>query len=157
MIPTKTPEVISRIKKIRRELIKIKKMYKTHHRKWRIYKRVSTCFKVSINTLNAITISSLVISFTGSFPILILTITSSTISSILSVIHDTVGFPEKYMNHQTSFLQLLDLHSTYNNLLLGDTPNYTSILNEINAKLGLILDSANVVSVSSSFEEHDVA
>lgn len=142
-----------KIKSINHELNKIKRMYKSHHKRWRKYKRLSTALKLVVNILNGVTVSSLIVSIVGISPILILTMITSSLSTLLTVIHDTVDMPRKISNHQTAYLQLLDLHRTYQNKMLSSNPDYSDILIELNCKIGLILDSAHVISISSSDSE----
>ena len=151
---TDTPANIQQAKSklIRKKLREIRELYKKNFKKFKTYKRYNTTFKVIINVLNACTVSSAVISFSGMPIIAILTIATSSISTILSVINSTIDFQARYHVYQTSYLQLKDLYDSNTSNLLSRHSNLDHILNDINQKLGLILDSSNPVSLSSTDE-----
>lgn len=132
------------------ELCKIKSLYKKHYKNFRKYKRLSTISKVIINLCNSITVSSVVLSFSGTFPILIVTIVSSSLSSGVSVISDSFDWIGKMHSSQTSYLQLLDLYNSYNIQSTHRNADYTKLLEQINSRLGLILDNSIPVSESLS-------
>jgi hypothetical protein len=138
-----------KLKLTKKELAKIKKEYKKHYKNFRKYKKYSQYSKVIINVLNGVTVSSVVLSFSGALPILILTICSSTLSSLTSIISETCEWTGKMYQSQTSYLQLKDLYQTYKIKSIGLNANYDEILNELNNKYGLISDSSMPVSLSS--------
>lgn len=140
----------SKSKLVRQQLSKIKKMYKANLKQYKKNKRINTILKLIVNILNAITVSSLVISFSGAVPVLIVSLAASSLSSIISVIDQSVGYNSKSYQYQTTYLQELDLYNTYNNKILIKNTDLNEVLNELNNKLGIILDSAGpVVSISS--------
>ena len=139
-------------KLIRKKLREIRALYKKNFKKYKKHKRLSTIFKVVINVLNAVTVSSAVIAF-SSIPIIsIITIASSTLSTIISVINNTIDFQSKSQTYQTTYLNLKDLYDSNTSSMLSKHSNLDDILNDINNKLGIILDSANPVSISSTDE-----
>lgn len=139
-----------RVKLINKQLSTIKKLYKKNFRLFKKYKRINTIMKVGINLCNAVTVSSLVLSFSGAVPILVLTIASSTLGGTLQVINDTVDYQAKAHTHQTTYLQELDIYNTYMNEMLSKNRNLDNILTELNNKMGIILDSSLPVSTSST-------
>lgn len=139
-----------KLKMIHKQLAKIKKEYKIHHKNFKKYKLYHTCCKVSINLLNGVTISSVVLSFSGALPILVVTICSSTASTLLSIISDTIDFQGKMQTSNTSYLQLLDMYNTYRVKCITPRANLDEILLELNAKYGLIYDSALPISDNSA-------
>lgn len=154
MLPKNTDSDIqlnnSKSKLIKQQLSKLKKLYKENHHQYKKNKRINMILKLFVNVLNAVTVSSLVIGFSGAAPVLIVSLTASSLSSIISVVNDSVGFLGKAHQYQTTYLQTLDLFNTYNSKLLIKNSNLDEMLTEINNKLGLILDSAGpLVSISS--------
>lgn len=147
-----TSDMLDRDKKrlIQKQLQTIKNLYKANFKRFKKNKRINSILKVTINLCNAVTVSSVVLSFSGAIPILVVTIVSSSIGGIVSVINDTVNFQEKAEIHKTTYLDMLDIYNTYSNLMLKDVVDYDSILSEINNKMGLILNSAIPVSTSSN-------
>ena len=144
-----TTRDLDRVKLINKQLSSIKKMYKKNFKLFKKHKRIDTVLKVTINLCNAITVSSVIVSATGALPVLIVTIATSTIGGGLSVIRDTVDYQSKAHTYQTTYLQELDIYNTYTNLMLSKDRNLDNILNELNAKMGIILDRALPVSTSS--------
>ena len=117
-----------------------------HYKKYKKYKRNNTICKGGINCLNAISVSSIVLTFTPVSPIfMVVALTSNTISGITTAILNAIEIENKIHSHNTSYLQYSDL---YRNLQARIRKNGISsedldgLLCELNEKLGLIEDQS---------------
>jgi len=126
---------------------------KEHYKKFMKYKRYNTLSKTFINTMNAVSVSSLVLTFTPTAPIaIIIAISSTSISSVSSAVLNSFQLDNKIQSHNTSYLQYADIYREYNakirrNHLTSD--DYDDLLCELNARLGLIEDSSLPIRVIS--------
>ncbi len=143
-------QTLKKIKMINHQLKKIKKMEHTHYKNFKKFKKIITRCKVAVNVLNAITVSSVVLSFSGAIPILVVTIVSSTLSGLIQVVTDSVDYQDKMHTSQTTYLQLLDIYNVYKLKVMSKDPDYDDILLELNSKLGIVLDSAEAISITES-------
>jgi hypothetical protein len=137
---------------IQKYLAKITQRKHEHYKKHKIYKKRNLIAKAAINTLNTLSLTALAITFAGVPFVIISTAVTSSLSAIGTAVLSVVDLERKSHTHHTSYLQYQDLHSNYESMLLRNHLNgddlYT-ILTELNAKVGLILDSSEPVSVSS--------
>ena len=134
------------------ELInKIKGRKIKHKKKHRKLKKINTILNITIHGLNAVSVSAIVISFSGFPPIVILSLITSSLATIIGVSKEAYGFDHKIQSHNTAYLQYQDLELTTQNKILRNNmsaDDYTILLDDINAKLGLISDSAEPISTS---------
>lgn len=155
MFPTvqRSIEEIKKLKILKQHLSKIKRMKKVYYKKFKKYKSINTCSKIIINLLNALTVSSLVLTFSGAVPVIIVSIVSSSLSSLGSVALNTFDMDAKIHSANTTYLQLDDLFNTYYTKIykkdISDS-DLNTMLNELNNKLGLIQDNALPISMNSS-------
>ena len=123
--------------KVRRDL---------HYAAFIKFKKTGTVCKSFINTLNATSVCSLVLSFSPVSPAtVIVALVATSISSVASVTIASYDLDTKTHSHKTSYLQYIDIHRDIsarlrrNGLTSEDLDN---ILTEINARLGLIEDQS---------------
>ena len=100
--------------------------------------------------LNAFVTCSIVAAYIGESEVLIASLIVSSIASIATPVMAVLDFKEKQHDNHTSYLQLYDLFNDGKNQLLKASVDLDGLLANLNAKLGLILDSADVVSISES-------
>ena len=135
---------------IRRRLDRIKHRKVEHFRQFKRLQRLSTKFKAVINVLNTISVTSLVLLFSGSEPTLIICACSTSLSAIGTAVLSVVNMEEKSHSHQTSYLQFVELHDSYTAELLVDNlsgQDLDRILTDLNSKVGLILDTCEPIEL----------
>lgn len=120
-----------------------------HYKKFKKFKKITTFFKCAINGLNAVSVSSLVITLSGNPITLVIGLVATSLSTIGSAILTGADFEGRYRSHQVSFLQYQDINRDINGRLLRN--NLTSldldvILTELNNRIGLIEDSEYPIS-----------
>ena len=139
--------------------IKCQKLSQLHYLKYRKLKRIGTWTQVIINTLNAVSVSSLVMNLSPkNINILILSLVVTTLSALLSVVMSTYEVGHKIHSHHTSYLQYLDIsRDTFNRLRINSltSKDLDEFLNNINTKLGLIEDQSLPLRLSKSFHDGD--
>lgn len=131
-------------------LITIKKMKKEYYKQFKKFKKRNTGLKLAVNVLNAVSISTLVISITSFPPMAIASIISTSLATITGAVSATIDYEYKYHQANLSYNQLNDLYSSSINKLTLPDADYDSILTEITSSLSLILDTALPLSVSGT-------
>jgi hypothetical protein len=138
---------------IRCRLDRIKQRQSEHFRQFKRLKRVNMKCKVFINVLNTISVTSLVLTFAGTGPTLIICTCSNSLSAIGTAILSVINMEDKSHSHQTSYLQFVELHDTYTAELLVDNlcgQDLDRILSDLNSKVGLILDKCEPIELVKS-------
>lgn len=132
----------NKIELITKYLNEIHKKQKKHYNKYRKYRKLHILCNTSINVLNAVCVSSLVLSFTPVSPItLIIALTFGASSSILSAMDGVINLSNKSILNQTSYLEYINLYRYTKNLLYKNNLNSIEldrILNELNDKVTII-------------------
>lgn len=123
----------------------IKKKQDINYKKWRQLKKINTIIRPSLTALNALSVSSLILSISPLSPIfIILALSFSTTSAVGFAIMDAVRIDMKISNYHMSYLQFSDLYRTTNIIIKKNhmtSNDYDLLLNELNTKIGLIEDS----------------
>jgi hypothetical protein len=135
---------------IKSRLDRIQESQREHFRLFRKLKRLNTVFKAVINVLNTISVTSLVLTFSGSDTTLLVCAVSNSLSAVGSAVLSVVAVEDKVHSHQTSYLQFVELYDTYFVELLKDDLNGRDldvILTDLNAKIGLILDNCEPINI----------
>jgi hypothetical protein len=138
---------------IQKYLARIKERKVRNYKKYTTMKKRLTACKAVINILNTASVTSLAITFAGLPVVLISTAITATLSAIGTGVLTVIDMDRKVQSHHTSYLQLSDLHATYEASLLKTNLTEDEIyhmLQELNTKVGLILDSSEPVSISLS-------
>ena len=134
---------VSMIKKI---LENVKKSKIKHYEQFGKYKKINTFIKSLVNGFNAVSVCSMVLSFSDIKPgVMIISLTSTSISSITSAISSAVDIENKVHSHNTSYLQYNDLYRDIAARLLRNgmtSSDLDVLLSEINSRVGLIEDSS---------------
>lgn len=156
---TPTNTNVNRSKKlmlINHQMKRIKEMKKVHFKKFQTLKKFDVIFKSIVNMLNTISVTGLVLNFTGTPFSLYVSTTTSTLSAIMTAVLSVASLESKYHSHQTSYLQFIDLYDTTNVELVKD--NLTSsrldtLLEQLNTRINLILDTCEPITYSISSPE----
>jgi len=137
---------------VRKTLADIKNKKLIHYRCFSKYKKINTIIKSFVNTLNALSVCSMVLTFTPvSDEIMILALSSTSISGILSAISSSVDFENKEHSHNTSYLQYTDIFRDMTARLLRNGLSSTdldNLLSELNDRVGLIEDHSLPISIT---------
>ena len=132
--------------KLEDELDKIKLLKTKYYNCFKNLKKYNTVCKICVNILNAVSISSLVMTYTPiSHVCLIIGLASTTLSTIISVFSSSYGFDNKISTHQTTALQYADLYRDIQAKLLKNhltSDQCDIIIAELNIRLSLIEDSS---------------
>jgi hypothetical protein len=146
-----TENFIAKISMIRQRLEKIRLRQKEHVRQFNRLKKWNINFKALINVLNTISVTSLVLTFSGSETTLIVCTVTNSLSAIGTAILSVINMDAKVHSHQTSYLQFVELHDTYIAELLHDDLSgldLDRILIDLNTKVGLILDHCEPIELA---------
>jgi hypothetical protein len=148
----------AKLSMIRQRLDHIRRRQVEHFRQFKRLTIWNTKFKATINVLNTISVTSLVLTFSGSHTTLIICAVSNSISAIGTAILSVVDVESKAHSHQTSYLQFVELYDTYMVELLHDNlhgSDLDRILNDLNSKVGLILDNCEPIELSTDIPRTD--
>lgn len=141
-----------KIKAIKGQLCELKKFKHEYHSLFLHYKKKDLVFRIILNLCNAVTLSSIVLTFVDTnYIFMYVSLGFSSLSTIIGALYSTLDLPSKATSAQTSWLQIKDLYNTYNAKLLRNhlsSQEYDTMLEEINVKIGLVLDSGLPVEVS---------
>ena len=136
------------IKDILKE-ISIKK--KIHYKKFYKFKKINTFCKSFINGLNAVSVCSLILTFSpGSIALVITALSATSLSAITSAIHTSTDVEGKVHSHNTSYLQYTDIYRDISARLFRNhlqSEDLDILLSEINARLGLIEDQSLPITI----------
>ena len=133
-----------KVEMIRSILDDVKKRKCKHYKQFGKYKKINTFTKSLVNALNAISVCSMVLTFTPVSPaILVVALSATSISGISSAVHSSTDIEGKFHSHNTSYLQYTDLYRDVSARLLRNgmsSFDLDNLLTEINARMGLIED-----------------
>ena len=136
---------------IRQILDDVKRRKKEHYKQFGKYKKINTFTKSLVNALNAISVCSMVLTFTPTSPaVIIIALSATSISAISSAVHSSTDIEGKVHSHSTSYLQYTDLYRDVsarllrNNLTSEDLDN---LLTEINSRMGLVEDHSEPITI----------
>ena len=136
----------SKVKLIRSILDDIKKRKDIHYKNFGVYKNLSMYSKTLINTLNAVSICSIVLNLSPvNQTTIIIALASTTISSLVSAIQSAVDLDFKSHSHNTSYLQYNDTYREVSARLLKNgltSDDLDLMLYELNNRLNIIEDSS---------------
>ena len=134
---------------IDKQMKRVKLMKTIHFQKFRKLKRLDVIFKSIVNALNTVSVTGLVLNFTGNPFSLYISTTTSTISAIMTAILSVANLASKYHSHQTSYLQFIDLYDTINAELVKENLNGEQLdllLEKLNVRINIILDTCEPIS-----------
>ena len=140
-----------KIELIRTILEDVKKRKIIHYRYFGKYKKINTIIKSFVNTFNAISVCSLVLTFIPISTISsIIALTSTSISTILSAIHSSIDIENKVQSHNISYCQYNDIYRDVSARLLRNglsSSDLDNLLNEINTRMSLIEDQSLPITI----------
>lgn len=135
-----------KVEMVRQILDDVKKRKCKHYKQFGKYKKINTFTKGVINSLNAVSVCSMVLTFTPVSPaILVVALSATSISGITSAINNAMDIEGKVHSHNTSYLQYTDLYRDISARLLRNgmsSQDLDLLLSEINARMGLIEDQS---------------
>lgn len=139
-----------KIEMIRSILNDVKKKKKQHYKQFGKFKKINTFAKSIVNSLNAISVCSMVLTFTPVSPaVLVIALSATSISGIISAVNSSTDIEGKVHSHNTSYLQYTDLYRDISARLLKNgmsSQDLDHLLSEINARMGLIEDQSLPIS-----------
>jgi len=145
-----TPNYNGKIEMVNNILEDIKKRKILHYKQFAKFKKANTISKSVINSLNAISVCSMVLTFTPvNSAVMLVAIAATSVSGITSAIHSSIDIEGKIHSHNTSYLQYTDLYRDVSARLLRNgmsTHDLDLLLSEMNARIGLIEDSSLPIS-----------
>ena len=128
---------------IRDELKKIKERKLKQYNRYKKLKSFNITSKTIINLLNAVSVSSIIVSYSYLPFSTIIALSSTAISSLLSVLLSSYEMDNKITVHHTTSLQLSDLYRTINLRILRNnlsSDDLDEIILDVNDRLALIED-----------------
>lgn len=137
-------------KSLKQSLKGIKNKKNKHYNKFRKFKRWNMIIKAIINGLNAISVSSIVISLSPASPVMIIiALTSTSLSGVITATTNAIGIDDKVNSHHTSYQQYGDLYRDINARLLRNglsSEDLDNLLSDLNTRLSLIEDNSLPIS-----------
>lgn len=137
-------------KSLKQSLKGIKNKKNKHYNKFRKFKRWNMIIKAIINGLNAISVSSIVVSMSPVSPVMIIiALTSTSLSGVITATTNAIGIDDKVNGHQTSYQQYGDLYRDINARLLRNglsSEDLDNLLSDLNTRLSLIEDNSLPIS-----------
>ena len=131
--------------------VKIRKT--KHYKKFSSLKKINGVLKSFVNALNAISVCSMVLTFTPVSPVcLIIALSTTSISAIISAVMSAYEIENKFHSHQTSYLQYVDVHRDLSACMFRNglsSQDLDNILSELNSRLGLIEDNSLPIKIDS--------
>jgi hypothetical protein len=108
------------------------------------YRKMNTIVKGFVNTLNAVSVCSMVLTFTPiSDMIMLSALASTSVSSVLSAMTSAMDLEEKISSHNTSYLQYNDIYRETQALVLRNglsSSDLDVVIDQLNGKMSLIED-----------------
>jgi hypothetical protein len=133
-----------KINMIRAILNDIKKRKVTHYTQYGRFKTISNYSKGLINGLNAISVCSMILTYTPMIPgVMIVALSTTTVSSLASAISNAIDVDGRYHSHHTSYLQYTDLSRDISARIFRNglsSKDLDNMLSELNDRMGLIED-----------------
>ena len=147
-----TPDNYSgKIKLVKDILEDIKKKKRAHYKLFARYKKINTLVKSVINSLNSVSVCSMVLTFTPISPaVMIVALSCTSLSALTSAVHSSSDVEGKVHSHNTSYLQYTDLYRDVSARLLRNgmsSSDLDNLLSEINDRVGLIEDQSLPVTI----------
>ena len=139
-----------KVEMIRCILDDVKKRKKEHYQQFGKYRKINTFTKSLVNALNAISVCSMVLTFTPVNSVVVLVALSATsISGITSAVNGAMDIEGKVHSHNTSYLQYTDLYRDISARLLRNgmsSLDLDNLLTEINSRMGLVEDHSEPIT-----------
>ena len=132
-------------------LVDVKKKKQAHYKQFGKYKKINIFSKSIVNALNALSVCSMVLTFTPvSSTVMIVAISATSISAIISAVHSSCDIEGKVHSHNTSYLQYTDIYRDVSARLLRNgmsSLDLDNLLTEINSRMGLIEDQSLPITI----------
>lgn len=132
-------------------LEEVKKKKQAHYKQFCNFKQSNMIIKSLVNSLNAVSVCSMVLNFTDvSDVVMFIALTSTTISSIMSAVNSSIDLDGKIHSHKSSYLQYTDLYRDVSARILKNnmsSQDLDILLNEMNPRMGLIEDQSQPINI----------
>ena len=151
-------QLVAKARIVRSRLAEVQRRKVIHFEAFRQLKQASMILKACVNALNTISVTSIVLTFSGHPVALIVSAVANSVSSIIMAVLSVVGLDDKRYSHQTSYLQFSDLYDRYvGELLVDDLSSETidQILRDLQTQLNLILDTCEPIYLEEPPENID--
>jgi hypothetical protein len=126
---------------------------KDNHRK--VYKKLRSIYMILctiVHIMNAISITTLVITFYGESIVMIISASASTVSTLLTTTLHALRVLDRINNHHNSYIGYKALHDRFRLLSIRSDHNEEELeylVHELNNCIGLILDRSEPISIAS--------
>ena len=140
-----------KIKLIQSILEDVKNKKQAHYKCFGKYKKINTFVKSVVNALNAVSVCSMVLTFTPVSPaVKIVALSATSINAITSAVYSSTDIEGKVYSHNTSYLQYTDIYRDVSARLLRNgmsSQDLENLLTEINSRMGLIEDQSLPIKI----------
>jgi len=147
-----------KIKLIQSILDDVKNKKQAHYKYFARYKKINTFIKSVVNSLNAVSVCSMVLAFTPISPaVMIVALSATSISGVTSAVHSSTDIEGKVHSHNTSYLQYTDIYRDVSARLLRNgmsSQDLDNLLSEMNNRLGLVEDASLPVKMPKNIKNH---
>lgn len=134
----------NKIKVFKEILANIKKKKDKHYKKYKKLKCINNFLKVGVNILNAGSICSLVITFMGLTPVIVISLSFTSLSTLITAGINSYDVDYKIQSHNNSYLQFSEIYRYYQSILIKNgltSKQVDEYLNEMNEKINLVMDT----------------
>ena len=125
-------------------LANLKKKKDKHYNKYKKLKCINNFLKVGVNILNAGSICALVITYMGLTPVIVLSLSLTSLSSLIIAGMNSYDIDYKIQSHNNSYLQYSEIYRHYQSVLIKNgltSKQLDEYLNEMNEKINLVMDT----------------
>lgn len=134
----------NKIKIFKEILENIKKKKDKHYKKYKKLKCINNFLKVGVNILNAGSICSLVISYMGMTPVIVISLSLTSLSTLITAGMNSYDIDYKIQSHNNSYLQFSEIYRHYQSILIKNgltSKQVDEYLTEMNEKINLVMDT----------------
>ena len=134
----------NKIKVFKEILANIKKKKDKHYKKYKKLKCINNFLKVGVNILNAGSICSLVITFMGMTPVIVISLSLTSLSTLITAGMNSYDIDYKIQSHNNSYLQFSEIYRHYQSILIKNgltSKQLDEYLTEMNEKINLVMDT----------------
>ena len=147
------PSIRSKMILLTSRLECIKKRQKEHHRLAVKFESIHRLTKASVHALNAVSMTSLVLTMVGTNSSLIICAVTNGLSAIGTAVLEVLDLNERQVSHYNTHTQLSDLYNHILAATLHDSVTSSmldTILEDLNQRSALVYDSAPLIRASFS-------
>ena len=134
----------NKIKVFKDLLANTKKKKDKHYKKYKKLKCINNFLKVGVNILNAGSICSLVITYMGMTPVIVISLSLTSLSTFIIAGMNSYDIDYKIQSHNNSSLQFSEMYIHYQSILIKNgltSKQVDEYLNEMKEKINLVMDT----------------